>query len=62
MQKLHLLLLSYLFLVACHQAHPAAYLRRSTGNLITWPPAAWPAWPPWTLAATHAFHRASKAI
>jgi hypothetical protein len=46
-------------LAAIHKA-PAAYLRRSTGNLITWPPA----WPPWgapTLAATHAFHRASKA-
>ena len=43
----------------------ACYLRLSTGNLITWPPAAWPAWPPWgvwpTLAATHAFHRASRA-
>jgi DNA-binding XRE family transcriptional regulator len=44
---------------------PAAYLRLSTGNRMTTPPAAWPAWPPWgvwlTLAATHAFHRASRA-
>ncbi len=57
------ILLFYLFLVAWRQAHPAAYLRRSTGNRMTTPPA-WPAWPPWgapTLAATHAFQRAIKA-
>jgi hypothetical protein len=44
---------------------PAAYLRLSTGNRMTTPPAAWPAWPPWgvwpTLAATHARHRAIRA-
>jgi hypothetical protein len=60
-QKLELVLPSYLFLVACHQAHPAAdHLRLSTGNRITWPPA----WPPWgapTLAATQDRHRAIRA-
>ena len=63
MQFLHLILLSYLSLVACHKAPAADHLRLSTGNRITWPPP-WPAWPPWgapTLAATHAFHRASRA-